>query len=62
VTGHDDDARQPMLSCDLVSLALYGAYIPEARHAALPVWRYALEAATAIAAILAIACLFPVPA
>jgi hypothetical protein len=51
-----------MLSCDLVSLALYGAYIPEARHAALPVWRYALEAATAIAAILAIACLFPVPA
>jgi hypothetical protein len=62
VTGHDDDARQPALSCDLVTLALHGAYIPEARPAALPVWKCALEAATAIAAILAIACLFPAPA
>jgi hypothetical protein len=62
VTRNDDDARHQTLSCDLVSLALYGAYIPEARHAALPVWKCALEAATAIAAILAIVWLFPVPA
>lgn len=61
MTGNDDDARQLTLSFDLISLALYGAYIPEARHAALPVWRCTLEAAAAIAIILAIVWLFPVP-
>ncbi|MEH2472661.1 hypothetical protein V1281_006150 [Nitrobacteraceae bacterium AZCC 2161] len=47
------------MTCDLVSLALYGAHIPvsqhhRAQHPTRPFWKFALEVMAAIAIILAV--------
>jgi hypothetical protein len=56
---NDDEARETTMTCDRVSLALYGAYIPgsqhhRAQHSARQFWKCALEMAATIAVILAI--------
>ncbi|MEH2481741.1 hypothetical protein V1282_005098 [Nitrobacteraceae bacterium AZCC 2146] len=47
------------MTCDLVSLALYGAHIPvsqhhRGQHPTRPFWKFALEVMAAIAIILAV--------
>jgi hypothetical protein len=55
----DGETRETAMTCDLVSLALYGAHIPvsqhhRGQHPTRPFWKFALEVTTPIAVILAI--------
>jgi hypothetical protein len=55
----DGEIREAAMTCDLVSLALYGAHIPvsqhhRAQHPTRPFWKFALEVMAAIAIILAV--------